>query len=60
MARLPVIDPSHESVQDIFSGPLKGKEINIFKGMANSPAVLKLYLAMAGAIDGFSLSPAVL
>ncbi len=58
MARLPVVDPTHESVQDIFGGPLKGKEFNIFKGMANSPAVLKLYLAMAGAVDGFSLSPA--
>jgi len=58
MARLPVIDPSHDSVNEIFDGPLKGKHLNIFKGMANSPAVLNLYLSMSGAIDSFSLSPA--
>ena len=58
MARLPVVDPTHESVKSIFEGPLKGKEINIFKGMANSPAVLNLYLSMAGAMEKFYLSAA--
>lgn len=58
MTRLPVVDPSHESVNEIFDGPLKGKHLNIFKGMANSPAVLKLYLNMSDAINSFGLSPA--
>ncbi len=58
MARLSVVDPKHASVKSIFDGPLKGKEINIFKGMANSPAVLNLYLSMSGAMDKFSLSAA--
>lgn len=60
MARLPVIDPSTAEgrVKEIFQGPLKGKEINIFKGMANSPAVLELYLGMAGALGKTDLTAA--
>lgn len=52
MPRLPVIDPgaAQGRVKEIFEGPLKGKELNIFKGMANSPAVLDAYLGMAGAL----------
>jgi AhpD family alkylhydroperoxidase len=52
MPRLPVIDPATTEgrVKEIFEGPLKGKELNIFKGMANSPAVLDTYLGMAGAL----------
>ena len=42
MPRLNVVDPSTATgrVKEIFDGPLKGKHLNIFKGFANSPAVL--------------------
>ena len=58
MSRLQTIDPATASadVQSIFQGPLKGKEFNIFKAMANSPAVLNTYLGMAGALAKASLS----
>ncbi len=58
MARLQMIDPKQADgrVKEIFEGPLKGKEINIFKGMANSPAVLDAYLGMSGALQSASLS----
>jgi uncharacterized peroxidase-related enzyme len=59
MARLPVIDPHTATgpVKEIFDGPLKGKHLNIFKGMANSPAALKTYLGIAGALGSSGLSP---
>ena len=58
MPRLPVIDPAAATgtVKEIFEGPLKGKEINIFKGMANSPVGLKAYLGLAGALAAGELS----
>ena len=58
MPRLPVVDPASAEgrVKEIFEGPLKGKEMNIFKGMANSPAVLDVYLSMAGALAKTALS----
>jgi AhpD family alkylhydroperoxidase len=58
MPRLAVVDPAQSTgkVKEIFEGPLKGKHINIFKGMANSPAVLQAYLGMAGALAGAKLS----
>ena len=58
MARLAVVDPAQASgkVKEIFDGPLKGKHLNIFKGMANSPAALQTYLGIAGALSGASLS----
>ena len=59
MPRLNTIDPattSNPAVQQIFQGPLKGKELNIFKGMANSAAVLNGYLGIAGALSKASLS----
>jgi len=60
MARLKVVDPAGATgrVKEIFDGPLKGKTFNIFKGMANSPAVLDSYLGLAGALNSASLSAA--
>jgi len=60
MPRLPVVDPNTAQgrVKEIFDGPLKGKHLNIFKGMANSAAVLDTYLAVAGALGKTGLSPA--
>lgn len=58
MPRLNTIDPAQSTgrVKEIFQGPLKGKELNIFKGMANSPAGLDFYLAASGALHKASLS----
>ena len=60
MARLQTIDPAtaQGEAKALFEGPLKGKHLNIFKGMANSPAVLNAYLGMAGALSKASLSAA--
>lgn len=45
-------------MKEIFDGPLKGKHLNIFKGMANSAAVLDAYLGLAGAVGKSGLSAA--
>ncbi len=60
MGRLRSIDPEQAEgrVREIFEGPLKGKAFNIFKAMANSPAVLDMYLGVAGALGKASLSDA--
>lgn len=60
MPRLQVVDPANASgkAKEIFDGPLKGKHFNIFKGMANSPQVLDMYLKINHALQGVSLSPA--
>ena len=52
MARLATIDPATATgpVKEIFDGPLKGKHLNIFKGMGNSPAALNAYLGFSGAL----------
>ena len=58
MPRLNVVDPATATgrVKEIFDGPLKGEHLNIFKGFANSPAVLDAYLGMSGALNKSSLS----
>ncbi len=58
MPRLNVVNPESATgrAKEIFDGPLKGKHFNIFKGMANSPATLDMYLAMSGALSKASLS----
>lgn len=58
MSRLKTIDPNKAEgrAKEIFEGPLKGKHLNIFKGMANSPAVLDAYLALSGALGKGELS----
>lgn len=60
MPRLPVIDPTTATgrAKELFDGPLKGKHLNIFKGMANSPAALEGYLGLAGALSNGQLSAA--
>lgn len=60
MPRLHVVDPAHATgrTKEIFDGPLKGKHLNIFKGMANSPAALDAYLGMAGALNKTALTGA--
>lgn len=54
MPTLTPVDPANATgeVKEIFDGPLKGKHLNIFKGMANSPATLKSYLQLSGALAG--------
>ena len=58
MPRLTNIDPKTATgdAKAIFEGPLKGKEINIFKAMANAPAAVHTYLGIAGALSKSSLS----
>lgn len=60
MPRLNTIEPAQATgeAKEIFEGALKGKHLNIFKGMANSPAGLNFYLGAAGALANASLSPA--
>lgn len=58
MPRLNVVDPASATgpVREIFDGPLKGKHLNIFKGLGNSPAALNFYLGGAGALKNAGLS----
>lgn len=58
MPRLNVVDPAQATgkVKEIFDGPLKGKHLNIFKGLANSPAALQAYLGIAGGLKAGELS----
>ena len=59
MPRLNPVDPASAEgkAKELFEGPLKGKELNIFKAMANSPAALNAYVQLSGALKGASLSP---
>lgn len=58
MSRIGLIDPAKSTgrAKEIFDGPLKGKHLNIFKGMANSPAALDAYLGLSGALSKGNLS----
>ena len=60
MPRLNVVDPASATgkAKELFDGPLKGMHINIFKGMANSPAGLNAYLQITGALKQGVLSDA--
>jgi len=60
MPRLECIDPTTDSGPgaDILNGPLKAKQINIFKGLAAHPSVLEAFVAWAGGSKGGELSPA--
>jgi len=51
MPRLQSINPNEATgrVKEIFEGPLKGMEKNIFTAMGNSPVGLDAYLGIAGA-----------
>ncbi len=58
MPRLNVVDPKDATgkAKELFDGPLKGMHLNIFKGMANSPAALEAYLSLSGALKSGLLS----
>ena len=58
MPRLKVIDPKTATgkAKELFDGPLKGKHLNFFKGLANSPAALQAYLSVSGALGEGELS----
>lgn len=58
MPRLNVVDPATAptDTKAIFDGPLKGKHINIFKGMGNSAAALQWYVNASGALGKGALS----
>lgn len=60
MPRLQVVQPPTATgrAKEIFDGPLKGKHLNIFKGMANSPAALQAYLSFSGALAEGTLTAA--
>jgi uncharacterized peroxidase-related enzyme len=61
MPRLNEMTPEQASgeTKEIYDGLTKkmGKVINIFRGMGNSPAALKAYLNMSGALSEGQLSP---
>ena len=61
MPRLNVVKPEDATgpVKEIYEDLTKkmGKVINIFQGMGNSPAALKAYLSMSGALNHGELSP---
>lgn len=58
MARLDIIDPATDQGPgaDMLNGPLKGKQINIFKHLAVNPGVLKAFLGFSGGIKTGVLS----
>jgi len=58
MPRLNVIEPQNAQgkAKELFEGPLKGKELNIFKGLVNSPAATQAYLNMGEALAQGELS----
>ncbi|MCA9295414.1 MAG: carboxymuconolactone decarboxylase family protein [Phycisphaerales bacterium] len=58
MPRLSVVDPAVDSGAgaDLLNGPLKNVQINIFKGMATNPAVLKAFVAFSAGVKTGALS----
>lgn len=61
MPRLNVINPEQAEgkAREILEGPLKQKQLNIFKGLANNPDVLDGYLKFSGGVkSGGSLTAA--
>ncbi|MBC8202657.1 MAG: carboxymuconolactone decarboxylase family protein [Planctomycetes bacterium] len=60
MPRLKNIDPATDTGAgaDLLNGPLKAKQINIFKGLAAHPSVLQAFMSWAGGSKGGALTPA--
>lgn len=58
MSRLKVVDPAQAegTVKELFEGPLKNRQINIYKGLANSPAAIQAYMGMSKALGAAKLS----
>jgi uncharacterized peroxidase-related enzyme len=52
MPRLNVIDPANATgkAKELWDGPLKGKHLNVFKGLANSGAAFNAYVQFSGAL----------
>jgi uncharacterized peroxidase-related enzyme len=61
MPRLNEVKPDQATgeLKELYDGAQAkmGKVVNIFQGMGNSPAALKAYLSMAGALGGGELAP---
>ena len=59
MPRLKTIDPTTDkgAGADLLNGPLKEKQINIFKGLAAHPPVLEAFLGWATNSKGGALTP---
>jgi len=59
MARLNVVDPATATgkVKELFDGPLKTRQSNILKGIANSPATLEAYFRFSGGLKKGELTP---
>ena len=59
MPRLKTIDPTTDTGAgaDLLNGPLKEKQINIFKGLAAHPPVLEAFLGWATNSKGGALTP---
>jgi uncharacterized peroxidase-related enzyme len=60
MARLRAVNPTTDTGRgaEILNGPLKAKQINIFKSVAANPGVLEAFLAFAGGVKSGKLTPA--
>jgi uncharacterized peroxidase-related enzyme len=60
MPRLNVVDPASAQgrAKELLEGPLKDKQLNIFKGLANSGAALDAYVSLSGALSKGELSDA--
>ncbi len=59
MPRLLTVDPTNDTGAgaDLLNGPLKEKQLNIFKGLAAHPSVLQSFMAWAQGSKGGALSP---
>ena len=60
MPRLGQIDPTTDTGPgaDFLNGPLKAKQLNIFKGIAVNAKVLEAFVKFNGAVKAGSLTPA--
>ncbi|MEM7227403.1 MAG: carboxymuconolactone decarboxylase family protein [Planctomycetota bacterium] len=60
MPRLAAVDPATDTGPgaELLNGPLKNKQINIFKGIAANPGVLKAFLGFAGGVKTGQLTEA--
>lgn len=60
MPRLNIIEPKNATgkAKELWEGPLRGKHLNIFKGLANSGAAFNAYAQFSGALKDGQLTPA--
>ena len=59
MPRIPAIEPASATgkAKELFDGPLKPLQLNIFKSMVNSPATVQAYLGLSGGVAHGTLTP---